>query len=179
VTASLALSGAWLGAAVFSPCRKWRYRLARDWGDQSNRVAFIGLNPSTADEMTNDRTIGRCVWFAKAWGFGALDMLNLFAMVSTNPIVLDRVDDPVGFHNDDTIAHVVGSARRVVMAWGSHRRIGALLEPRAARWRTSLLNDPSLLEVGDLGVNADGQPKHPLYLSKDTAFNVRAHWNRP
>jgi len=33
---------------------------------------FVGLNPSTADEVTDDPTIRRCVAFAKASGTARL-----------------------------------------------------------------------------------------------------------
>jgi hypothetical protein len=32
-------------------------------------VAFIGLNPSTADEAKDDPTVRRCLRFAFDWGF--------------------------------------------------------------------------------------------------------------
>jgi hypothetical protein len=64
--------------AVLSDCRRYRYRLWRCWGDGNHRVAFVGINPSTADEVDDDATIRKCVGFAKRWGFSALDMVNLF-----------------------------------------------------------------------------------------------------
>jgi sec-independent protein translocase protein TatC len=33
---------------------------------------FIGLNPSTADEVKNDPTVRRCINFAITWGYGGL-----------------------------------------------------------------------------------------------------------
>jgi hypothetical protein len=67
--------------AEFSPCRTWRYALWRhwDWQGHANCVMFVGMNPSTADELVNDKTISNCIGFAKRWGFGGIYMLNLFA----------------------------------------------------------------------------------------------------
>jgi hypothetical protein len=39
--------------AIFSPCRTWRYLLWRNWDLSLPACAFIGLNPSTADETLN------------------------------------------------------------------------------------------------------------------------------
>jgi hypothetical protein len=71
--------------ATFSKDRRYRYRLWRSWGDPELRCVFVGLNPSTADESNDDPTIRKCVGFAKLWGFGAVDVVNLFAFRSTDP----------------------------------------------------------------------------------------------
>ena len=65
--------------AGFSLCRTWRYKLWRRWSSAGPIVAFIGLNPSTADELNDDPTIRRCIGFARHWGFGGMYMLNVFA----------------------------------------------------------------------------------------------------
>lgn len=44
--------------ATFSPCRVYRYALWRRWGS-GQYAMFIGLNPSTADEYSDDPTIRR------------------------------------------------------------------------------------------------------------------------
>lgn len=71
-------------SARFSDCRRYRYTLTRRFADGPT-VAFIGLNPSTADEHADDPTIRRCLGFAKRWGYGELVMLNLYALRSTDP----------------------------------------------------------------------------------------------
>lgn len=76
---------------IFSPCRTWRYTLERVWappeGYRGARevAAFIGLNPSTADEVKNDPTVTRCINYARRWGFHGMFMLNIFALRSTDP----------------------------------------------------------------------------------------------
>lgn len=147
--------------ATFSSCRRYRYALWRhwDWQGYANCVAFIGLNPSTADETADDPTIRRCIGFAKAWGYGGLYMLNLFAFRATLPDDMKREPDPVGPENDEQLSYYQTHVGKVIAAWGKHG---------AHRGRqidvTKVFRGP----VYCLGTNGDGSPKHPLYLKSDT-----------
>jgi hypothetical protein len=157
---------------IFSPCRKYRYTLWRDWrcglfeGDGISRdrgyVQFIGLNPSTADETLDDPTIRRCIGFAKTWGYGGLSMANLFAFRATDPKVMKAEIEPVGAENDRHIVEMGKQAALVVAAWGTH---GTHLG-RADRLR-SLLKEAGI-KLYHLGLTLEGHPKHPLYLRADT-----------
>ena len=155
----MSFTGFTLSAAQFSPCRTWRYTLTRRWAD-GRTVCFVGLNPSTADETTLDPTCRRCVGFARAWGFGAYVMTNIFAYRSTDPKALLAVDDPVGPENDVAIRRVAFDASLVIAAWGVH---GALNDRGAQVVKM-------LQEIGVavfcLGTTKAGHPKHPLYLPK-------------
>lgn len=82
--------------AILSVDRKYRYVLTRTWDETLPNIMFVGLNPSTADETTDDPTIRRCINFAKSWGYGGLYMVNLFAYRSTNPNNIRIVDNPIG-----------------------------------------------------------------------------------
>ena len=64
----------------------------------------IGLNPSTADEVTDDPTVRRCINYAKAWGYAGLCMTNLFAYRATDPVVMKAVAEPIGPDNDRYLA---------------------------------------------------------------------------
>lgn len=145
--------------ARFSPCRTWRYELWRRWG-HAPVAAFIGLNPSTADETQDDPTIRRCIGFAKRWGYGGLVMLNLFAYRSTDPRGLKVAADPVGPENDETLLRVTAEAGCVIAAWGAH---GALFG-RDAAVRRLLAH----LTLDHLGLTKAGHPRHPLYLARST-----------
>lgn len=144
-------------SAVFSPCRKWRYSLFRIWDDSIRPVAFIGLNPSTADEENDDPTVRRCINYARAWGAGGLVMLNAFAYRATDPRDMKAARDPVGPDNDKALAFNAKAASLVVAAWGVH---GAFMDRGEAVRRLV----PGL---HCLGVTKEGFPKHPLYLRKD------------
>jgi len=143
--------------AALSACRTYRYDLCRGWGDPKRMVAFIGLNPSTADETKEDPTIRRCIGFAKAWGYGGIHMLNLFAFRATDPKAMKTADDPVGPLNDYYIMGVHMLCEKTVAAWGSH---GGYMDRSAAVRKL-------IPELYCLKTNRDGQPAHPLYLKKD------------
>jgi hypothetical protein len=80
--------------ALFSRDRRFRYRLGRRWVEGA-AVCFVLLNPSTADEMQDDATVRRCIAFAKAHGFDALEVVNLYAYIATDPADLRRAGYPV------------------------------------------------------------------------------------
>jgi hypothetical protein len=46
------------------------------------------LNPSVAGETDDDATVTRCIARAAKGGYGALEVVNLFALVSTDPQAL-------------------------------------------------------------------------------------------
>lgn len=157
------------GPAILSPDRVYRYTLERVWDERPRRVAFIGLNPSTADETQLDNTLRRCVRFADGWGFGGFVMLNLFAFRSTTPRLLWAVGDPVGKDNN---RYIIDTLQRpevdlIVACWGVH---GALLD-RCIKVR-------EMIEIGlsydlhHMGLTKDGHPRHPLYLPSTTQPEV-------
>lgn len=139
--------------AHLSPCRTYRYALWRRWGGGPHAM-FIGLNPSTADETADDPTIRRCIGFARAWGYGALCMTNLFAYRATQPADMKKATDPIGWENDAYLRRLAAEAGVVVAAWGAH---GAF-KGRDQSVRLSVRG------LHYLRLTKDGHPGHPLYL---------------
>lgn len=176
------------GHCEFSPCRKWRYTLWRNWSDEpvhenadmfrgqpqkkygtkSDYLQVIGLNPSTADETINDPTVARCIDFAKRWGFGGLCMTNLFAFRATDPDVMKEqlypISDPDGDRNNDGwIQETASGAGLILCAWGNH---GSFLD-RSGKVSFALKTlFPAKLVA--LAMTNAMQPKHPLYIKADT-----------
>jgi len=150
--------------AVFSSCRNWRYALFRNWRSVAARsnefVAFIGLNPSTADETENDPTVRRCIDYAKRWGFGGMVMLNAFAFRATDPKDMKKQTDPCGPDNDAAIQAIVAKAGKVVACWGCHGR-----HLNRDDHLAEIL--PRFCDVESLKLTHRGSPSHPLYLRAD------------
>ncbi len=146
---------------VFDPTRTYRYVWSYELGDPNKRLMFSGLNPSKADEYRFDNTVKKWIAWTRAWGFGALDVVNAFALRSTDPkalyVAAREGGDPVGPENDRYIVEVAARASLRVAGWGKH----AALLNRGSRMK-ELLKD---FELYCMGVNQDGSPVHPLYVA--------------
>lgn len=148
-------TGGYRGGAWFDPGRSYRYLLWRAWGDAGRFVLFILLNPSTADQDTNDPTVERCERRARALGFDGLLVANLLAMRATDPDRLRDAPDPIGPQNDAVLSLVQPLARQTICGWGAHS-----CWPSRGRTLRERLKRP----LYHLGLTRDGQPRHPLYL---------------
>jgi hypothetical protein len=146
--------------ADISPCGLYRYSLWRVWEYDAGTCLFIMLNPSTADGQRDDRTIRRCVHFARRERCGGLEVVNLFAFRATKPEEMMKATDPIGPLN---VPSVIGAAQRatlVIVAWGTlggHRSQDTVVAGIAG------VQKPLYC----LGTTKDGHPRHPLYVPGD------------
>ena len=158
-----------LATAPFDENRDYRYRLSRVWDDRLPRVVWCMLNPSTASAFRSDPTINRVISFSRSWGFGAAEVVNLFALRSPSPTKLLWARDPVGPDNDGAVAEAVATGHFVVVAWGNH---GSFVNPLTGTPRSdeirALLNQCDV-EVHCLRLTKKLQPEHPLYVHSGTA----------
>lgn len=153
---------------LFSPCRRYRYGWELIWNRALPPCAFIGLNPSTADEDGPDPTVRRCINYARGWGYGRLVMLNLFGLRATERQAMTRHAAPIAHasaprandqHLRRTVKRIQVDAGIVIAAWGNDGRhldrapaVRALLAPFALHY---------------LALTKSGEPGHPLYLRGD------------
>jgi hypothetical protein len=150
--------------AFIDPSGQYRYKLWRDWDKYKQRVTFIMLNPSTADGKADDPTIRRCINFAKAWGYGSLDVVNLFAYRATDPKELLYVKDPIGPDNNLWLGLSASHAAQIVLAWGVN---GTLYDRN-----NDVIRSLSHYGLYCLGTSKDGHPKHPLYIKGNVIPSV-------
>jgi hypothetical protein len=142
--------------AVLSEDGRYRYELRRAWDPLAPTVLWVMLNPSTADDRQDDPTIRRVVGFSRAWGFGTVVVVNLFAYRATDPHALLQADAPVGPANDDTLRLWAPRAAEVIAAWG--------LVPKRLRWRIPQARAALGRTMTCLGTTKEGDPRHPLYV---------------
>lgn len=148
-----------IAGAKFSPCRRYRYVLWREWDALRPTVVFCGLNPSTADEMKDDPTIRRELGYARAWGFGRLVKVNAYAWRDTDPKKMLLAEDPTGPENVATILHCATRSALFVAAWGNNIRERDAFFLRGALRRAGVT-------IHVLRVTGKGNPEHPLYLPR-------------
>lgn len=144
-----------IGGADISPCGTYRMTLCRRW-DDGPALLWVMLNPSTADASKDDPTIRKVRGFTKRLGFGAFEVVNLYALRATDPRALRRHPDPVGPGNDTHLRIAIEDAHRVIVAWGAHAPASRVREVFAALHRPR--------EVLALATTKAGHPSHPLML---------------
>lgn len=121
-------------------------------------LAMVLLNPSTADAGRDDPTVGRCVARARGLGFGALRLVNLFALRSSDPRALRCAADPVGPDTDEMLARALRGSAAVLCGWGEGG--GWMDRDRCVLARLRAGRRP----LWHLGLTRSGRPRHPLYV---------------
>jgi|688.fasta_scaffold134104_3 hypothetical protein len=147
-----------VGTATFSSCGSYRYRLSRIWDKKLKRVNFIMLNPSKASELILDPTVKRCVRFAKYWGFGSIEVTNIFPLISTDPKLLYTPSNIVDDKSNRALIESSANADKVICAWGAH----GIIKNRGHEVKYLLKN--SKITCYCFKTLKDGEPIHPLYL---------------
>jgi hypothetical protein len=154
------------GDAVMSPDGRHRQIMRRWLGDAfpERYILFIGMNPSTADANVDDPTCAREWTFARREGFSGMVKCNVGDYRATDPkMLLQPGVVAVSDANLPAIRQAAAGAGRVVLC---HGKLNKALAPAGKAIVEALKADG--IQLWCFGTNADGSPKHPLYLRADT-----------
>ncbi|MBU7436480.1 DUF1643 domain-containing protein [Paraburkholderia fungorum] len=160
-------------SAILSDCGTYRYFLERILAESGITVAFLGVNPATAEADISDQTDMKWRGFARLMGARRYIAGNPFAYRSVDVSDLARAPDPVGPDNDQYLRWIIEQADRLVPCWGSRTKL-----PKPLRSRLDVVRDmifDSGKEIRIFGLTASGDPKHPLMLGYNTPL---VEWKR-
>ena len=141
-------------SADISNDKKDRFSLSRIWDSKKPKALYIMLNPSYADDESDDPTIRRLIFFSKKFKFGGFYVTNLFSQITPYPKELN-MDNKSKKKNLKIISELIKKSDLIVYAWGN-----LVSEPIELR---KLIESPLCF-----GINKNGTPRHPLYLRSDT-----------
>ncbi|MBL6643988.1 MAG: DUF1643 domain-containing protein [Flavobacteriaceae bacterium] len=134
---------------------KRRYQLWRLWDKQKPLLLYILLNPSHANEKTNDRTVLKLIGFSKRNGYGGFYLGNIQTFISPKPAALKENSIVREKINLEHLKAMKNKCEKVVLGWGN------------ASEKPTWINEISAVNYC-FGTNKNGSPKHPLYLRFDT-----------
>lgn len=161
-------------SAIISTCGTFRYRLERVGCPRDPAIAFIMVNPSTADAETDDPTIRKVKGFADRAGYGRLIVGNLFAFRATDIKALRTAADPIGPDNNWHLEQIMRDAALHVVAWGA---LAKLPDALRKRWCDVVrIADRAGCKMHCIGVNDDKHPRHPLMTAYETPVT---EWEAP
>lgn len=145
---------------------KHRLTLDRAWDQEAPHYVFIGVNPSTADELIDDQTIRKIEGFCRYWGVGSFRVVNLFTERSTN------IKDMKGLNHksaDEILLKSSKQAEVIVACWGSSKKHPKM--PKRIR-RVMRMLKPYRNKIKMIGsLTQSGDPRHPLMLPYNLPLN--------
>lgn len=172
-------------AALLDHSKEHRYVLTRIWTEKDNGypnglMRWVMLNPSTADGLEDDPTIRRCIGFARDYGYDGIVVTNLYSRRTKSPAVLKGLAQEFGPMHPELLGehqHYVVRANmsqamtipedNLYAGWGG---IDQIFRP-AVQAVTSMAQKTGCPMLC-LGRTQDEQPRHPLYLKKDTKHEM-------
>ena len=136
-------------------------------------MVFIGLNPSKANSINNDRTLIRIINFCSRWNYKNIYVINLFGLITKSPSQLSKSKYPLGQNNDLITLKVLEFWRENIncdlwLGWGDkgklYRRDLEVLKliRNLSNFKSSENNYSK--RILSLGLSKKGNPKHPLYM---------------
>jgi hypothetical protein len=165
-----------LALADFDAERTNRYFLGRYW-EALPTLLWIMLNPSVAGVDIDDPTIRKCCGFAQRHGFGGVEVINLFSLISTDPKGLAKLTsfelslaERYYWETAAKVYHLSGEQywsngeRSTMVAWGAQKM--------AAKRTDELLKVFRGNKLLCLGRTQGGQPNHPLMLAYATPISI-------
>ncbi len=165
--------------ASFSICGKYRWNLQRRINESNKEIIYFGLNPSKANYKYNDQTLTRVIKFVDLWGYGSLTVINLFAVIATNPKLIKLSRDPIGEENNKEIIKrmLLWSKNPICDLWlgwgdqGSYKnRNKEVLKLINTTYLKRIKFFPDASPPYIIGLTKKGNPRHPLYVSKNNVL---------
>lgn len=155
------------GDAVFAgPDDCYRPLLRRWTGDAFPEAfaMFLGMNPSVAGAEINDPTIGREWEFTTSWGMTGLVKVNVVDYRLSDPRKLKSVEVPL--ESKGNAAAILDHAERASRIVIAHGNLPAALRP----FGSTIVMGMRVrgLKLWCFAKNADGSPKHSLYVKGGT-----------
>lgn len=102
---------------------KYRVYYKTIWNDSANPnlLTFIMLNPSTANQYSNDPSVNNCIKVAKKYKeYDGIEVLNVYSL--RHP-VFSEIEYYIknGKGNPDNIDYGFAQCRNIVLAWGDKK----------------------------------------------------------
>ena len=137
-----------------------------------NPLIVIGINPSTADDKSSDKTINRVIGFAKGNGFDSFIMLNLYPQRTPYPAELhEKRDNYVTEQNLKCISEILEKYKNstILAAWSEKIVVRNYLKNCLKEiFKTTEKYNVNWIKLGEF--TKTGHPRHPLYASSFLAL---------
>ncbi len=157
--------------------KEYRWSLSYEISKSEKEIIFIGLNPSLSDSIFIDNTSKKIIKISRNFNYGKLKILNLFALISSNPKKLFIHKNPVGYLNNECIKKNLkhwseNNKCHLWLGWGNKgvflNRNKKVLKKIMKFYSIKRDNFDNPLGILCIKKTSEGNPIHPLYCSDDS-----------
>lgn len=167
-------------SAEISDCGSYRFDLRRTWGE-GPKVAWLMLNPSTADAEHDDPTLRRIQDWASRWGYHGVIVVNVFPFRASKPAELWHwlhgapAEPGMQATNNSYIAAAAREAALRLVGFGAD--VGTI----APDDLNIALRHYGAEGLMCLGTSQHGWPLHPMARGKNRVpeYATPRFWQRP
>lgn len=140
-------------------------------------MAFIGINPSTADASKDDQTIKKMCGFAARSGFEEIIVGNVFRYretdvkrVAAHYDAMHHADRELAFLDDEAAwQRIADECQAVTLCWGNRDKVPKRLHHRIDACNAFFRGHPAV-RLYNLGETTGGDPLHPQMLGYARPF---------
>ena len=147
---------------------------------KKNPLIVIGLNPSTADEKSPDRTINKVMGFAEGNKYDSFIMLNLYPQRATNP---DNLHENI---NQDYLQQNISEIQKLLNGFDEINILASWSDKISSRNYFTTCIKSIYNSISEKAINwkkigeltKKGNPRHPLYSSYNlplTEFDIKSY----
>jgi hypothetical protein len=149
---------------------EYRYQLSRIWDGTKDKILFIGLNPSKADDNRDDNTVSHLINILhngrREWEkIGGFYMGNLYSYIYADSTKLDNKPLGNNIENNRHLCEMNTKCNKIIFIWGNK---GEELNNKLKNNRTKEIM--RMFPNADcLGTTKNGNPMHPRRIKTSTA----------
>lgn len=141
-------------------------------------MAFIGINPSTADVVKDDQTIKKMCGFAARSGFEQIVVGNVFRyrnkdvkQVPVHYLGMHSADRELAYLDDEAAwQRIADECEAVTLCWGDRTKVPENMRHRIHACER-FFRKHGKIRVYTLGFTKQGDPRHPQMLGYNHTFH--------
>lgn len=155
--------------AVFNEDYTHRFILRKEWNKEKKKAVVIMIQPNTNDPYELDLTTVRVINNLNRIGYGYVDLVNIYSVVTKKLYLKGYDEDLVREENDGYILRACTKTDTVILAWGSVEETSPKIADRIQELMTKL--EPFKDKMYIICDSQTTAARHPL------APSVASHWN--
>ncbi len=116
---SNSINGQMITNCKFNNDHTERYQMEKMWNEEGKKAVFIGINPSYANGMKEDKTTMNVINYLVDYDYGSIIILNLFTIIN----VETKLNNEQNATNLEEYKDIFEKTDLIIIGWGCQKNI--------------------------------------------------------